>query len=266
MSLVNTMLQDLEHRRTPAAGASAISGLSGSQAVEQGKGAGNRWLWLGLSFSLLVVAFLVGERQPAPVAPAMDERVVSMVAETLPSPEKKTPAVMPPVITVEKAASVAVVDNTPEPPPASPVQPEQQIIAPPAPVIVAVSAPESMAEADAEEFAAPANMQKQIRPLNANQKARMNLKAAVKALEHNDNQTAIVRLRESLQQDASLLRARETLAALYLNAGRSSEAAEVFLAIGVFAIIEEGERLIAVTRDAFVEPCERHDVDVSSAY
>ncbi|NOX76530.1 MAG: tetratricopeptide repeat protein, partial [Gammaproteobacteria bacterium] len=85
-------------------------------------------------------------------------------------------------------------------------------------------------DVDAKEFATPAKMQKQVRPLDASQKARMNLKAAVKALAHNDNQTAIIRLRESLQQDASLLRARETLVALYLNTGRSSEAADVLRA------------------------------------
>ncbi|NOX77001.1 MAG: hypothetical protein GXP17_10400, partial [Gammaproteobacteria bacterium] len=174
MSLVNTMLQDLEQRRMPTAGASAISGLSGSQAVGRGKGAGNRLLWLGLSLLLLVVAFLLAERQFVPAVPVVDKRVVSMVAETVPTPQtpqKTTSVVMPPVITVVKPAPVVGVDKAPKSPPPVPIQAEQHDITPPAPIAVVASplAPVVDVDVDAKEFATPAKMQKQVRPLDASQ-------------------------------------------------------------------------------------------------
>jgi len=247
MSLINTMLRDLEQRRTEQA-ASAISGLSGSQVASAGAGRGNRALWLGLGVSLLVVAFLLGERQFAQAPLPADRRVVSMVTEAVPAPRPVAVVAAKPVVVAQPSAPAvppgpALVTEPVSPgPDARPTLTETgvEVDSPNAgqaaasvavaAVVAESPAPAAIGDAEAGDPQPPAQMKKQVRPLSARQRASLSLKAAVAALEHDDNQTAIARLNDSLREDPSLIIARETLAALYINAGRLAEAAELLRA------------------------------------
>ena len=244
MSLINQMLRDLESRRaTPAAAGVASLSLAAQRVADAGTpvvlagsdgqtGGAQRWLIAVIVLLVVLLGLLLWSSQPpwqermppvaaATVSPVLSVPVVEMAVEPLVAAAPAEPIVAAPAAT-EKIVAEA---------PSRPAPVEAPAPQPPAPSSESsVLSPESLPPVQAP--AADTRVNKRIRPLNDEQRAELALRRGVGLLGEGRQAEAERALQEALQFDPGQLRARETLAALYLNNGRHSEA-QTLLAEGV---------------------------------
>ena len=259
MSLVNQMLQDLEHRRTAEAGISPLGGLSSSGAAVVTTQSIN-YLLMGATILLtvavvVVLIYLFGLKQPVveepmvktdlPVILPLEAPVIPPRTDLKAEPKFQQSAVGMKRSPIEKDSLNAIQATNQS------VTPAQNIIVKtknPAPLTTSVksepeegvgsisirkpasknkTAPVSLASvADEKNKTVPSNVNKTIRPLTIEQQAQMAFQDAVKMLGRGDESGAQQKLEKALSIEPAHLRARETLSALLLNTGRVSEAAE----------------------------------------
>ena len=259
MSLVNQMLQDLEHRRTAEAGISPLGGLSSSGASVAATQSIN-YLLMGATILLtvavvVVLIYLFGLKQSVVVGPMVKAEVPVILpleataipprAELKTEPKSQQSVVGMKRSLIEKdslnaiqtdnqsvvpAQKVIVKTKKPVPLTASVMsEPEEGVgsISIRKPASKNKTAPLSLASVGNEKNkTAPSNVNKTIRPLTIEQQAQMAFQDAVKMLGRGDESGAQQKLEKALSIEPAHMRARETLSALLLNTGRVSEAAE----------------------------------------
>lgn len=257
MSLINQMLRDLETRRpTPAVagGSAAILALEAERSADAGApvpsvhdsvhGRGSqRWLIATTVLLAVLLGLLLWSSQPpwqadgrvvatsSVATPLASVPVAQMTVEPV-TPVDDTPAepvVAPSPAVTEKVAAeppsrFVVAEPPVSPPPvlspeppalsleSSVTTPQPEAASKPSPPAVPVQAP-----------VADTLVSKRIRPLSDQQRAEQTLRRGVDLLEHGRHAEAELALQEALKLDPRQRRARETLAALYLNNGRRSE-------------------------------------------
>jgi len=251
VSLINQMLQDLEQRRSTEAGASPLGGLSPSSGGARIENPINYFL-LGMVLVLAVLVaavtvYLFGakdtsvvvsqnpqvqlqkivttsEKKSASIAPlktetpmdkntVVDRDVADSVKKIMPekrvSEKKET-------LQAETLMTEARVDSS-----------EPELVKP----VASIEANDEHAIGESAVTEQPmkseptAKIEKHIRPLTTLQQAQIAFQAAVKYIGQGENQEAHDALDRALLLSPTHSRARETLAALMLNAGRITEAA-----------------------------------------
>lgn len=259
MSLVNQMLQDLEHRRTAEADVSPLGGLSSSGGAVAATPSIN-YLLMGATIVLsvavvVVLIYLFGLKSAlveGPVIKAEQAVVLPLEASVIPSSaqlksgsELQQSAVGMKHLPIEKdslnaiqeanqsvapAQNIIVKTKNPAPLQTSEMSESEQgagSISIREPALNNKAAPHSLALLEREKNkAAAGNVNKTIRPLTIEQQAQMAFQDAVKMLGRGDELGAQQKLEKALSIEPAHMRARETLSALLLNTGRVSEAAE----------------------------------------
>ena len=258
MSLVNQMLQDLEHRRTAEAGISPLGGLSSSGAGVAATQSIN-YLLMGATILLtvavvVVLIYLFGLKPSIVESPLVKDEVpatLSVEASAIPSSAdlKDVSKVQQSVVgmkhspiekdslnaiqaanqSVAPTQNVAVKIKKPAPLTASEMSESEEVgsISIRKPASNNKTAPLSLtARENKNNKTVPNNVNKTIRPLTIEQQAQMAFQDAVKMLGRGDESGAQQKLEKVLLIEPAHMRARETLSALLLNTGRVSEAAE----------------------------------------
>ncbi len=227
MSLINQMLRDLEQRRTTGLGSSPLSGLSASGLAAQPVGFSINYLALSIVVTIVfvggvLVAYLLNSQQQT----ITTENTLSITAEKETSvfsihnmPKKPGATALSAMIlpTIIKPDSIVVakekiVDTVLQKPITKKMTPV--VITPGVENIIEETPP------DREK-----NINKTIRPLTQEQQSQLAFQHAIHLLSRNDQKNAQLALEEALSFSPAHLRARETLAAILLNTGRISEAA-----------------------------------------
>jgi len=222
MSLINQMLRDLEQCRTSRAAASPLSGLDASGAITQPVG-------LSINYMALIIMAAVVFMSGVLVAYLLDSQQQTRVAENIMAiaPEQEPPdsvtniglentkkIILPTTVTsdfarTDKTKTVKSIIKKPVAKKAAPADITPNI--------------ENITETT------PINREqkfsKTIHPLTDTQQSQLAFQRAIQMLSRNNPQDAQLALEEALSFSPAHLRARETLAAIFLNTGRISEAA-----------------------------------------
>lgn len=215
MSLINQMLHDLEQRRTTGMTASPLGGLGASSSTTPFAGGAINYMLLTATVTAVfasgvMIAYLFGNQQQVTATenslattskyetPDFVENILLKNTETVLSMESRIAEI---IVNPKPVVTTAIE------PVAKKTRPETENIIEPYPVNIEQ----------------PVN--KIIRPLTDKQKSRQAFQRAIHMIARDDRQSAQRVLEEALSFSPSHLRARETLAALLLNAGQPGEAA-----------------------------------------
>ncbi len=255
----------------PAAGAVAPLALAAARAAgapppapvgtDGRMGISQRWLIAAILLLTVLLGLLLWSSQPpwqarvqesAPPAVAGLAEPVARVPVVAMTVEPAPPPAAGPVEPVRPVEFVAVAEPVEAAPPAAKEKTIAETPARPQPVETVAAMPPAVAEKapteppsrpqstvlspeptpPAQAPAADTLVNKRIRPLSDEQLAQQALRRGLGLLGEGRRAEAEQALREALRLDPRQLRARETLAALYLNNGRLSEA-QVLLAEGL---------------------------------
>ncbi len=222
MSLINQMLRDLERRRTSEIASSPLGGLSASGSIIQPAEVSTHYMTLAIVVAMVfisgvMVAYLLGHQQQAMAIENMgttifEKEAPGFITDAAPENTKITtfPAIAKPnSIRIDKEETIETVTKKPAVTKITPVAitPDVENITEAIPV-------------NREQ-----NINKIIRPLTDEQQSQLAFQRAIQMLSRNNSQDAQLALEEALSFSPVHLRARETLAAILLNSGRISEAA-----------------------------------------
>jgi len=232
MSLINQMLRDLEQRRITGMEASPPGGLSASGSVTQSVNSSINSVTLSavmatVFVSGVMVAWLSDSQQQ--IFTTENTMTVSPEKETSvflsnKVPEKTNvlsamvpPAETPTTKTMTKPDSLMMAEEKGD------VIVDRKLVAKKTTLASVKPDIENIMQADP--INAGKNINKIIRPLTDEQQSQQAFQRAIHMLSRNNRQGALLALEEALSYSPIHLRARETLAALLLNAGRMNEAA-----------------------------------------
>ncbi len=222
MSLINQMLRDLEHRRTSEIASSPLGGLSASGSIIQPAEVSTHYMTLAIVVAVVfisgvMVAYLLGGQQQAVAtentgANIFEKEAPGFITDTAPENTKMTtlPAMANSNSTViDREKTIETVIKKP-------------VVKKITPVTITPDV-ENITEATS--VSRKQNINKIIRPLTNEQQSQLAFQRAIQMLSRNNSQDAQRALEEALSFSPAHLRARETLAAILLNSGRISEAA-----------------------------------------
>ncbi len=222
MSLINQMLRDLEQRHTSRVASSPLSGLDVSGAITQPVGLSINYMapitMVAVVFMTgVLVAYLLSSQQQTGVA----ENIMAITPEQEPpdfvaniGPENTQKNISSTTVTsdfsrTDKMKTVEIIIKKPVEKKVAPADITPNI--------------ENITEATA--VNREQNFNKVIHPLTDTQQSQLAFQRAIQMLSRNNPQDAQLALEEALSFSPVHLRARETLAAIFLNTGRISEAA-----------------------------------------
>lgn len=225
MSLVNKMLRDLDARRVGDGDRAALPAAVTPLAARQEPQRGLWWLWLGtvLAVAGLGVAVWNGalpREEPArPPAAAVSAAAVTVTAIPEPAPSTALPSLR---MADELSAAPAVADGVPaKPVTAAAKAPERPAagVAPPRPTIAALpkAAPEP----------GEVRIEKQVRLPSPAERAEIGYRRGVLAQRQGRVEEAIGSFRAALDDYPEHAAARQTLAALLIEAKHFDEAEEL---------------------------------------
>lgn len=234
MSLVNKMLRDLDARRAGAGELAAMPAAVTPLAARQEPGRSLAWLWLGtvLVAGLAVVAWYGAQFRdaPAPAAfPVVSAPAAPPVPAVVPAPDPVVATVPAPVASAvqpslrmaDELSAVPAGSPRKAPVPAPKLLERPAASSPPPPPLLAL--PKQLP------LPAEASIDKQVRLPSAAERAEIAYRRGIQAQRQGNAEAAAGSYRAALEDFAEHAAARQSLAALLIDAKRFDEAEDLLL-------------------------------------
>jgi len=222
MSLINQMLRDLEQRRISRVASSPLNGLGASGSITQPVGFSINYMALIIMVAVvfmsgLLMAYSLGSQQQT----VATENMMAI------APKQETPDFVTNIVPENTKTTTLSTMVTPDFSLVDKIKTVETIIKKSvAEKVTSVAiAPDIENITEATPISSEQNINKTIHPLTGEQQSQLAFQRAIQMLSRNNPQDAQLALKEALSFSPTHLRARETLAAILLNTGRISEAA-----------------------------------------